>query len=387
MKALQCAFRPRRSAKPVKVLGALLSIGVLVFLAQLSFPGCTNADIETFLVNICDAYRKGEISGNLCTHLCSRDISDIQCQNQHIGKDIVFTAIWNSKPVVVKAKKRLITSLDPVYWVDNNKLNHYPDNATFTRMVNSQISYVFRRNSTWVETFYGKQFSIAEMNSIYALLQQTEYLFTLALEGLNVAPKILGTCGHAYAVEFLSPLETRFSSGHRDATASSFKDRAMIALRILNTLDILENAMEEEIHQCDMKSNHFGVDAKGLVKMLDLDAFGLHSTVQANIASSGHCDVDKDCDFFDCAGRCNSLGQCDAVVLNNNLQRICRNVFLGNLFGRYTGLLRSPPSDIATELHALLNECGSMSITPLSRNHSTVIKTKFVELLHSVLVP
>ncbi|KAH9362610.1 hypothetical protein HPB48_015476 [Haemaphysalis longicornis] len=156
------------------------------------------------------------------------------------------------------------------------------------------------------------------MNSIYALLQQTEYIFSLALQGLNVVPKVLGTCGHAYAVEFLSPLETGLTSERRHG--SDFKNRAILALRILNSLDVLESAMDEEIHQCDMKASHFGVDGEGHVKMLDLDAFGLRSTVQANIASTGHCQIDKDCDFFDCAGRCNASGQCDAVVLNTNLQ-------------------------------------------------------------------
>lgn len=385
MKALQYVFRPRRSAKTVKILGAFIFAGVLLLLAHLSYPGCTNSDIEAFLDNICEGYRKGEITGNLCAQFCAREISKIQCQTQHIGKDIVFTALWNLKPIVVKAKKRLITALEPVYWKDGSRNSHYPDNGTFIHMVNLQINYVFKRNFTWIESFYGKRFSIAEMNSIYALLQQTEYLFNLALQGLDVVPKIFGTCGHAYAVEFLSPLETRLSPERGDVPGFDFKDRAMIALRILRTVDVLENAMGEEIHQCDMKSSHFGVDAKGIVKMLDLDALGLHSTVQANIASSGHCETDKDCDFFDCAGHCNAYGQCDPAVLNNNLQRICKNIFLGNLFGRYTGLLRSPPSAIAAELYALLNECGATSRTPLPRNRSRVIKEKFVKLLHSVL--
>lgn len=382
MKALQCAFKLRRSAK---VLGSLALIGVVLFLAQLSFPGCGNSEIEDFLVHICDAYRRGDVSGNLCTHICSRDVSKLKCQPQHIGKDIVFAAQWNLQPVVVKAKKSLITSLEPVYWKDSSKRDHYPDNVTFARMVDAQISYIFKRNFTWVRKFYSEHFSTADMNSIYALLQQTEYIFSLALQGLNVVPKVLGTCGHAYAVEFLSPLETRLTSERRHG--SDFKNRAILALRILNSLDVLESAMDEEIHQCDMKASHFGVDGEGHVKMLDLDAFGLRSTVQANIASTGHCQIDKDCDFFDCAGRCNASGQCDAVVLNTNLQRVCNNVFLGNVFGRYTGLLRSPPSDIAQELYALLNECSSNPRSLLSNGHSRVLKENFVKLLHSVLVP
>lgn len=49
MKALQCTFKLRRSAK---VLGSLALIGVVLFLAQLSFPGCGNSVIEDFLVHI-----------------------------------------------------------------------------------------------------------------------------------------------------------------------------------------------------------------------------------------------------------------------------------------------------------------------------------------------
>lgn len=90
--------------------------------------------------------------------------------------------------------------------------------------------------------------------------------------------------------------------------------------------------MGEQIHQCDMKPNHFGIDNVGNVKMLDLDALALQTTVQNNIANTGDCQSDKDCDFFDCTGRCNDMGHCDAVVLNNNLQVISLLIFKENDF-------------------------------------------------------
>ncbi|EEC15359.1 acyl-CoA synthetase, putative [Ixodes scapularis] len=265
---------------------------------------------------MCNSYKRGEISGDLCPHLCSENFSNIQCQGQHLGKEVVFSATWNSERIVLKAKKRHLDSLEPVYWTDSQRRRHYPDDKAFAHMANAQFRFALRRNGSWVKGFFGSHLTNAQMDSVYGLLQQTEYLFSLALRNHHAVASLLGTCGHAYAVEFLSPLETH---GQRSGT---FKQRAGIGLRILRTLETLESAMDEHIHQCDMKPNHFGIDKRGNVKMLDLDALGLQSAVQANIANTGHCESDRDCDFFDCAGRCNDQGLCDAVVLNDNLQYV-----------------------------------------------------------------
>lgn len=325
MKILQGVFRKLRFLRRL-VTGVVCTV-VLFLLVQYAFPGCSNSDAEAFLTYLCDSYKKGDISGDICPHLCSQSFTDVQCQAQHLGKEVVFTAAWRTKRIVIKAKRHLITSLEPVYWRDSKKHEHYPDQKTFVQMGNAQFKYALLQNFSWMEAFFGSHFHNAEMNSIYALLQQTEYLFSLVLQSYNTVASIVGTCGHAYAVEFLSPIETTFLQER-----PVFKQRAQIALHILDNLQLLQTAMGEQIHQCDMKPNHFGIDNVGNVKMLDLDALALQTTVQNNIANTGDCQSDKDCDFFDCTGRCNDMGHCDAVVLNNNLQVISLLIFKENDF-------------------------------------------------------
>ncbi|KAM7283635.1 divergent protein kinase domain 1C [Ixodes scapularis] len=381
MKVIQCAFVPRRYAKAVKLFTGLACLALLFGLAQYSLSGCSRHDVEAFLSYLCNSYKRGEISGDLCPHLCSENFSNIQCQGQHLGKEVVFSATWNSERIVLKAKKRHLDSLEPVYWTDSQRRRHYPDDKAFAHMANAQFRFALRRNGSWVKGFFGSHLTNAQMDSVYGLLQQTEYLFSLALRNHHAVASLLGTCGHAYAVEFLSPLETH---GQRSGT---FKQRAGIGLRILRTLETLESAMDEHIHQCDMKPNHFGIDKRGNVKMLDLDALGLQSAVQANIANTGHCESDRDCDFFDCAGRCNDQGLCDAVVLNDNLQRVCKNIFLGKIFGRFSGLLRGPPSHIASDISVVLNDCISSTRGSVANNESYAIHKRLVQLLQKALVP
>lgn len=381
MKVLHCAVAPRRSAKALKVLAGLACVAFLFAVAQYSLSGCSRRDAESFVTYLCNSYKRGEISGDLCPHLCSENFSDIQCQAQHLGKEVVFSATWNSERIVLKAKKRLLNSLEPVYWTDSRRRRHYPDDNTFAHMANSQFRFALRRNGSWVKGLVGTHLTNAQMDSVYGLLQQTEYLFSLALGNRNAVASLRGSCGHAYAVEFLSPLETHVQG------SGTFGKRARIALRILRTLEILGSAMDEQIHQCDMKPNHFGIDTRGNVKMLDLDAFGMQSSVQTNIANTGRCESDRDCDFFDCAGRCGDHGICDAVVLNDNLQRVCKNIFMGKILGRFSGLLRGPPSDIAAEISVVLNDCISSTRAPVANNESYAIHKRLVELLQRAVVP
>ena len=46
---------------------------------------------------------------------------------------------------------------------------------------------------------------------------------------------------------------------------------------------------------------------------------------------TGDCETHSDCDYFHCKGRCDLIeGKCSGDgVVNDNLQAICDNVFLG----------------------------------------------------------
>lgn len=302
----------RKCLKVVKFIACGSCLAALLFFALSAFS-CSNSNVSAFVAGLCESYKNGEVEGNLCPILCSQEASpDIQCQSQHSGKDIVFSVHWNTSKVIVKAKM-FFGSDDTVYTSDRNEQRHYPDMHTFLDMVNAHFKYALHHNVTLTkdEIFtYGIPPTSAGMNTVFALLQQNEYILTWALQNTNTVPRIVGACGHAYAVEFVEPI----------GAIKPFGRRITAALGILKTLKSLGTVMDEKIQQCDMKMDHFGVDGEGNVKAIDLDALGLQSTIEMNIAAATSCGSHKDCDYFDCRGHCNSLGKCDAALLDDNIQ-------------------------------------------------------------------
>ena len=55
-------------------------------------------------------------------------------------------------------------------------------------------------------------------------------------------------------------------------TFHQWAQRVSVALAILDLLDELENVLEQPIHICDVKPEHFGISDFGKVKVLDLDS-------------------------------------------------------------------------------------------------------------------
>ncbi|XP_064466812.1 divergent protein kinase domain 1C-like [Ornithodoros turicata] len=367
--------RPKTSTV-VKTTLCFSCCALLWFVGVTTFS-CSNSSLDEFIASVCESYKNGQLEGNLCSFLCSGAVPrNAHCHPNHRGKDIVFSVQWNATKVIVKAKKSLLTSYERVYEEENGK-RRYPSTPEFLGMVNENLNYVLHKNIVLTEDdifVNGINPTPAGMNTVFALLQQNEYLFTWALQNTNTVPKIMGVCGHAYAVEFLRPLKT----------SEPFRNRAKIALDLLKTVAFLSTTMDEGIQQCDMKVDHFGIDCAGNVKITDLDALSLHSTVQRNIAATGSCSSNKDCDYFDCSGHCTSE-QCDALLLDNNLQRVCSNIFMGRLLGRYSGLLAGAPDSIASELTSTLETCMGKPGVLVTANETALIQEKLQGLLQRSL--
>lgn len=140
-----------------------------------------------------------------------------------------------------------------------------------------------------------KVYSRAELDSLWALLQQEEYTFLRyppthtpththtqtccwflprVLQDLSVhVAKVLGSCGHFYAVEFLS-------AGHSwDQSIFSLEEVAVsgpdgprsldrrtsremvhrIALSFLDMVSHFDNDFTHKLHLCDIKPENFGI--------------------------------------------------------------------------------------------------------------------------------
>lgn len=165
---------------------------------------------------------------------------------------------------------------------------------------------------------------VIAIQNIWGLINQDEYLFMKVYQKHSFVPKMYGTCGYYYVMEFAPPgdiLDPQLWTGSR----SSFKERAEIAVDILNIVQSLDYGFFEPVHMCDVKAENFGIGKDHQVKILDSDSLFFHTSMLKNLAQPT-CSNHDDCDFFDCRGWCEiETGKCTKQRSNNNLQ--ARKIF------------------------------------------------------------
>lgn len=205
-----------------------------------------------------------------------------------------------------------------------------------------------------------------EMESLWVLLQDNEYLLSALHAERDIFPQLLGTCGTYFAVEYVEPIESLSTTFLTiDDNRSEWGRRLKIALLILELLDEMENGFHEPYHLCDIKLEHLGLTKSGnKVKFLDLVGVYSKSIIGTILRQIGRCMKDEDCEYLDCRGRCDfNTRKCAPTVSNNNFQIVCEKIFLGWRMSNtilIPGLLMSQhtPSDLA----ALLRQCANPDI-------------------------
>lgn len=162
-----------------------------------------------------------------------------------------------------------------------------------------------------------------EMENLWPLLQENEYLMTILYEDRDLFPQLIGTCGTFYAVEYVRPIETPTTVLALSDSKPEWAKRLKLAVMILDVLQELETSFHEPFHLCDVKINHFGLPLGGLkLKFLDLDAVFPRSVVGRLVADGKSCEKHEECDYFDCRSMCSKNKRCELPVLNDNLQVI-----------------------------------------------------------------
>ncbi|KAG8187222.1 hypothetical protein JTE90_020653 [Oedothorax gibbosus] len=324
----------------------------------------------------CDKYQNREALGNLCADLCElNNLKANSCLPNHLGKDVVFQASYYDEPVVMKSWKLNSDDFDQVYYTnkDGNRIHPSMDiffsmiaNTIYTELqinissLNHQALHVLTK--LWTRNmvnfpFLPAQLQNAAMSNIWFLLQQPEYLLMKYYEDMNVFPKIIGTCGPFYVVEFIQPLDNYFLMFY-PAWKEDFVKRAELALKILSFLEETEKHFPF-LHFCDVKVGHFGLDKNLDVKLLDMDMVFFETSLKKNIRAIQNCTKDQDCSFIDCQASCNTESRkCEDKILDNNFQRVCRNILSGQLVKSYFGLLSSSPKSLNKELNDMLQQCS-----------------------------
>ncbi|XP_075216462.1 divergent protein kinase domain 1C [Lycorma delicatula] len=344
---------------------------------------CTNFEPWRHVKKLCSQYTQNEVSGDLCMPLCiGSTIHSLSCQSFHAGKEVVFSAVHVDKTKLVFKMARQ----DDSQWLEKLDDKNFPTESEFEKMIQSHVStrlnlsislHQSRRFARFISGDKAKQGSEqrkAEVRDLWHLLQDNEYLLATVFVDKDVFPKVLGSCGQYFAVEYLKPAMEGGTSNNlfENEGKENWSSRVHLANLILDLLAELDLSVKGGFSLCDIKPSHFGISTRsGKLKFLDLDVTLPKSIADMMVANNAPCHADNECDLFDCKSKCNYIsGKCDKGVLNNNLQVICEKIFLGWKISSKLitpGLLMSqhtPP-----QLASLLRQCADPDIdgdTPIS---------------------
>ncbi|XP_048506150.1 divergent protein kinase domain 1C [Athalia rosae] len=345
---------------------------------------CTNLEAWKHVSTVCSMHSSGAAAGILCGPLCSeKRIHSLACENLHAGKEAVFSAHWETTRLVFKAS-RIHTHTDQseaLFWTDTGGSRHFPSEEEFGSMIKDlvvnklnvtvtgpQLQRLSRLRRHHVETNPTRRH--LEMENVWPLLQENEYIMSIIYEDRDVFPQLVGTCGTFFAVEYAKPIQTPTTILALSDSKPEWAKRLKLAVMILDLLEEFDANFAEPLHLCDVKINHFGLPPGGQrLKFLDLDAVFPRSAVGRLVADGRSCQKHEDCDYFDCRSFCSVNKKCESPVANDNLQVICEKIFLGwTLSGTIIipGLLMSQhtTSTLAVMLRQCANPAGDLTHLP-----------------------
>ncbi|KAM8823313.1 divergent protein kinase domain 1C isoform 3-T4 [Spinachia spinachia] len=332
----------------------------------------------------CLQFGEGSVTGDMCEDLCVDGLVEYKrCLYYENGKKVI-EARWRGSPVILKSKLENFSSYEPLGILD------YQDTAEEL----SPLDVVFYatlelRNSLGLAEDEGedeggeggnsslarlwqkklksrdRSYSQAELASLWSLLQQEEYTFLRVLQDLSThVAKVLGSCGHFYAVEYLSAghawdqnifsLEGVEVPGPRARWSSRGKVQR-VALSFLDMVHHFDHDFAHKLHLCDIKPENFAIRKDLTVVAIDVDMAFFEPKMRDILDQN--CSSDDDCNFFDCSSRCDrDRRRCSAVRRNSNLQVICEKIFRPwfspTLLGSKAGL------PLQVELQQAVQECS-----------------------------
>ncbi|XP_057321722.1 divergent protein kinase domain 1C isoform X1 [Microplitis mediator] len=384
--------------------GILFTFILIIYLLYHWGIICSNFEARRQVSDVCNNYENGMAMGVLCEPLClKQSIHSFTCENLHSGKEVVFSAYWETTRIVFKSSKKRLPSeqYESLHWIDTLGYKHYPSEKEFEKMIsdlvftrlnitigNRQLERLSHLRLGHLETDETRR--NFEMENIWSLLQENEYLISILYEDREIFPRLIGTCGTFYAVEYAMPIKNPTTALALLDTTHDWSKRLQIAIMILDLIDELENNFPESFILCDVKIYHFGLPIGGQrLKYLDLDAVFPKAVASRLTADGRTCIKHNDCDYFDCKSVCSVNKLCESPVINNNLQIVCEKVFLGwTLSGTIIipGLLMSRKTN--ENLTALLNQCAHIgrpryiNFENLSKISTPLtIKTKLYDIL------
>ncbi|XP_073487351.1 divergent protein kinase domain 1C [Aquarana catesbeiana] len=348
---------------------------------------CTDQESTKILAGLCYDYANGAVTGDLCEDLCvTKKLIYKHCLYYHRGKKVIH-ADWQGNSIILKSKNDAFSKFQAP------DLSNRPDPQSISDtdllvMVAVEIKNVLGLdlpNNTimpiWTEKKKNQNWKV-ELASMWSLFQQEEYLlFNLLQDFSRHVLQVIGTCGHFYAVEFLSAghswKQNLFSLEEVVGQCKTGEEKMNalldIAISFLDMVHQFDTEFSHRLHLCDVKPENFAIRSDLTVVAIDMD-MAFFEPKMRNILEQ-KCQSDKDCNFFDCFSTCDlKTYMCGAQRENNNLQVICDKIF--RRWFSVSIMESTGPYPLQAELHRAVQQCAQ------SGNEETLF-TRLYHLLRS----
>ncbi|XP_015269661.1 PREDICTED: protein FAM69B [Gekko japonicus] len=349
---------------------------------------------------ICDQYNKGIISGSSCKDLCEDHTLALQQCLSSSPTHQVYSGLWKEKEVIIKcgvsealkvdsspdaAPRREVvlfdkptrgTSMDEFRDMLFNFLkSNLGDQPSLAALVNKII--------TVADVSQDGKLSLAEAKSMWALLQQNDFLLTLSLHEKEHTSKLLGHCGDLYITEkithtsfynmdvppFLQPLlPSAIQRVIHQWFSPAWPRRAKIAIGLLEFVEEIFHGAYGNFYICETGFRNMGYNKKYDFKIVDLRKVATEMTIR-QFLKGRHCEQNIDCTYGkDCVAPCDKLMKlCKSDVVQPNLAKVC------GLLQEF--LLHGVPPDLREELEKQLKTCTTLSglASQMEVHHSLVL--------------
>ncbi|XP_075777181.1 divergent protein kinase domain 1C isoform X2 [Pelodiscus sinensis] len=351
----------------------------------------TCLEVEEWEQLWCLDYSKGVLTGDLCEDLCvAPKLVYKQCLYYDRGKKVI-QADWEGQPVILKSKKGIFSSYQPLRLLHEVETQELPE-AELLMMVALEVKNVLglELSNNTMGPLWTRQKGIhwkAQVASMWSLLQQEEYIYFSLLQDFSKhVLRVIGSCGHFYAVEYLIaghawhktifPLEDTVGPSFTN-TKSKVKAITDIALSFLDMVNHFDNDFSHRLHLCDIKPENFAIRNDLTVVAIDVDMAFFEPKMRDILEQN--CTGDEDCNFFDCFSKCDlRIKKCGAERANNNLQVICDKIFRHWFSPSLRGPTISFPLQL--QLQKAVHECAKPGPTDLK--HQKTSLNSLSELYH-----
>lgn len=209
------------------------------------------------------------LAGDLCEDLCEAGrLLYRRCLHYERGKR-VLQADWRGRPVILKSKAEAFSSFRPPGLLEDPAADGDQDvpEAELLLLVAGEVRSALGlelSNSSLGPLWPGPrgQRWRGQLASLWALLQQEEFVLLSLLQGLSRhALPVLGSCGHFYAVEYLAAGSPRHHALFPLDGASRSQAQAVgdMALSFLDLVSHFDNDFSHRLHLCDVKPENFAI--------------------------------------------------------------------------------------------------------------------------------